>query len=121
MFARTLYVQVRENQFEVRNLDRGQTIRRQASPGFSHPRMLVGNFTLAQQCLKDAVHDARGGGFALTTSVLIHPCENIEGGLSQVEERLFHELAVGAGASQVRVWLGAPLNDAEVIERLRAD
>jgi rod shape-determining protein MreB len=51
--------------------------------------------------------------------VVIHPLEKIEGGLSQVEERLFHELAVGAGASKVVVWAGAPLSDAEVAAKLQ--
>ena len=81
--------------------------------------MLVGNFTAAQSCLKSLLAQARGSGFALSVVVLIHPLEKIEGGLSQVEERLFRELAVGAGASKVLVWIGATLSDSEVIEKLK--
>ena len=81
--------------------------------------MLVGDFTAAQECLKKALSEARGSGFALTTAVVIHPVERIDGGLTQVEERLFYELAVGAGASKVVVWVGAPLSDAEVISKLK--
>lgn len=120
MFAKSLYVQVREDQFQVRNVDDSRSIQRQASPGFSHQRMLVGNFSVAQECLKAALSEARGSGFALFTSVVIHPLEKIDGGLSQVEERLFRELAVGAGASKVVVWVGAPLSDAEVISRIKS-
>jgi rod shape-determining protein MreB len=101
MFAKPLYVQVRENQFLVRNINDSRSFEKRANPVFSHQRMLVGNFTAAQECLKSLLSDARGSGFALSTPVLIHPLERVDGGLTQIEERLFHELALGAGASKV--------------------
>ncbi len=58
-------------------------------------------------------------GLALYAPAVIHPLATLEGGLSQVEERLFQELARGAGASKVIVWVGAPLSDAEVLVKLR--
>ena len=119
MFTKSLYVQVRENQFQVRNVDDSRSIQMKANPGFSHQRMLVGNFTAAQECLKAALSEARGSGFSISTSVVIHPLEKIDGGLTQVEERLFHELAAGAGASKVFVWVGSPLSDAEVISKIK--
>jgi len=119
MFSRFLYVQIRDNHFHIRNVENGQSFQRRAAVDFSHPRMLVGNFTAAQTCLKALLAEARGSGFVITTAVVIHPLEKIEGGLTQVEERLFHELAVGAGASKVCVWVGAPLSDAEVAAKLK--
>lgn len=119
MFAKSLYVQIREDHIQVRNIDDPRSLQKNASSAFSHPRMLVGNFTAAQECLKKAVSEARGSGFALTTAVVIHPLERIDGGLTQIEERVFHELAIGAGASKVVVWVGAPLSDAEVTSKLR--
>ena len=95
-----------------------RSVQRTANPAFSHQRMLVGNFTAAQLCLQAALSEARGSGFALTTSVVIHPLEKIDGGLTEVEERLFHELARGAGATKVLVWVGAPLSDAEVMAKV---
>ena len=41
--------------------------------------------------------------------------EMIDGGLSQVEERAFIELATGAGARKVVLWIGHELSDQEVI------
>ena len=119
MFSRSLYIQVRENHFEVRNIDDLRSIQHRANPGFSHPRMLVGDFALAQSCLKSLVAQARGSGFVLSVAALVHPLEKIEGGLTQVEERLFEELAIGAGASRAVVWTGAPLSDAEVVAKLK--
>lgn len=45
--------------------------------------------------------------------------ERCEGGLSQVEERVLHELAAGAGARKVVVWVGAELSDGEVLAKLK--
>lgn len=119
MFSKSLYIQVRENRIEVRNVEDSRAFSQQANPGFSHPRMLVGDFTAAQACLKSLLAQARGSGFALSGAAIIQPLEKIGGGLSQVEERLFRELAVGAGASRVIVWVGATLDDAEVMARLK--
>ncbi|PKO67103.1 MAG: hypothetical protein CVU20_14765 [Betaproteobacteria bacterium HGW-Betaproteobacteria-14] len=120
MFKRTLYVQVRENRFDIRNIGEGRSYHATASPLFSHPRMLVGDFTAAEACLKRLVVQARSAGFALKTEILIHPLEKLEGGLAQIESRLFRELALGTGASKVVVWSGAHLGDAEVVAKLKA-
>ena len=119
MFKRTLYVQVRENRIDIRNVGDGQTYRATASPPFSHPRMLVGDFTAAQACLKTLAEQARGSGFTLKTEMLIHPMEKLDGGLTQIESRVFAELAAGAGASRVVVWSGAQLSDGEVVAKLK--
>lgn len=46
--------------------------------------------------------------------------EKVEGGLSQVEERVLMERAAGAGAQQTLIWTGEPLSDAQVLEKLKA-
>jgi hypothetical protein len=119
MFKRTLYVQVRENRFDIRNVGDGHSFHATASPPFSHARMLVGDFTAAQVCLTKLAAQARGTGFALKTEMLMHPMEKLEGGLTQLETRLFEELAAGAGASRVVVWVGPQLSDADVVSKLK--
>ena len=47
------------------------------------------------------------------------PMEKTVGGLSQVEERVLHELALGAGARRAVVWVGQALSDREVSEKCR--
>jgi rod shape-determining protein MreB len=119
MFKRSLYVQVRENRFDIRNVGDGRSYHATASPPFSHPRMLVGDFTAAEACLKSLADQSRGSGFAFKTEMLMHPMERLEGGLTQIESRVFRELALGAGASKVAVWVGAPLGDADVVAKLK--
>jgi len=114
MLTKSLYVQVRENQFQVRNVEDARSVQRHATPAFSSHGKLIEDFRAALACLKPALSEARGSGFALSTAVVIHPLERIGETLTQVEERLFRELAIGAGATKVIVWVGAPLSDAEV-------
>ncbi len=119
MLTKSLYVQVRENQFQVRNVDDSRSLQRYASPAFSSQSKLVDNFAEAAKCLKAALSEARGSRFVLSTAVVIHPLEKVDGGLTQVEERLFLELAVFAGATKVIVWVGAPLSDDEVMSKIK--
>ncbi len=119
MFKRLLYIQIRENRIDIRNIGDGRAVHAIAQPPFSHPRLLVGDFAAAQACLKALTEQARGPGLALRTEMLIHPLEKLEGGLTQIEQRLFQELAAGAGASKAVVWSGAPLDDSEVTAKLK--
>jgi hypothetical protein len=81
--------------------------------------MLIGEFTAAQQALKAALKNAEKDRLLrLPPQILMHPLEMIEGGLSQIEERIFLELATGAGASKAMVWLGPELSDEEVKRKL---
>ena len=113
------YVRLRRNQLRVRHLESQIDTTVQAEPPFTTTRMLVGNFTAADQALKAAMRGIVKGRFMLTKPrVLIQPLELIEGGLSQIEERALHELALGAGASKVVVWVGLELSDAEVKQKL---
>ena len=118
-FRKMLYVQVFENLFQVRDIDKLQSFQKSATPPFSHPRMLVGDFAAAVTCLKSVISEALGSSIFLTRPwVLIHPKEKTESGLSPVEERVFLELAQSAGAAKVMVWVGPTLTDSEVTARL---
>ncbi|WP_417069282.1 hypothetical protein [Niveibacterium terrae] len=118
-FRSDLYIKVFENRMLARNIARREAVEISAERAFSHPRMLVGDFVEAQRCLKKAVATANGPGLVLRTRILIQPMEKIEGGLTQVEERLFIELALGGGAAKAIVWIGQPLSDEAVQEKLR--
>ena len=120
MFALTRrhYVQLSENRVRVRDLDSGRECERRAEPPFSHPRMLVADFSAAEACLKGALRELGSGGLALKTEVLMHPLERLEGGLTPIESRCLEELGAGCGAGKVRVWTGARLGDSEARSRL---
>jgi rod shape-determining protein MreB and related proteins len=74
---------------------------------YSTQRLLVGNFTAAQVCLRAAVKEMGGlNPFRFSSLTLrIHPRECIEGGMSEIETRILKELGHGAGAKKVEVIL----------------
>lgn len=61
---------------------------------------------------------ARGGWLRPKPHVLIHPMAMTEGGLRQVEERAFTELAYGAGAGLAVVWAGEALSQEALLATL---
>ena len=73
---------------------------------FSSVRQLVGKFFAAEKCLKDGVERLGVTGlFKRKPVIIIRPKELVEGGLSEVEDRCLRELALGAGAREVKIEL----------------
>lgn len=105
-----IYVQVFSNRFVVKNVDTDHSIVVDRNLEFASPRMLIADFTMAQHQLKAAVKSLRRGAFAPSPQILIHPMEQIEGGVTQVEYRVFVELALGAGAAKAGVHVGPVLS-----------
>lgn len=85
---------------------------------FAHPRSLVSDFTLAEQLLKHQLRRALGKSLlSISPYVVIHPLGSPAGGFTQVERRAFREMALGAGASVVHLWIGRLLTDSEVLSK----
>lgn len=83
---------------------------------FAHPRSLVSDFTIAEVLLRAFVKLAHGTGlFSLAPRIVVHPLGSPAGGFTQVERRAFREMALGAGASDVVVWVGPELSDHEAL------
>lgn len=77
---------------------------------FSHPRLLVGDFHKAEKILMHAVREVCGKKlFSPSPRVVIQPMEKLEGGVTDIELRVFRELCIGAGAREVVVYVGSPL------------
>lgn len=119
MFDTDIYVRISRNLFRVKNLKSGQEAQGIPDKPFSTSRLLVGNFESAQRALKTTVEKVGGTSFLASPNILMHPLEMVEGGLSQVEDRIFQELAIGCGARKVVVWLGAELVNSEITAKLK--
>jgi len=115
--ADAIYVQVFADRFVVNNVDSGESRVVQRDQQYASPRMLVADFTMAQHQLKEVVKSVRRGLRA--PEILIHPMERIDGGVTQVEYRVFVELGVGAGASRVGVHTGAVLSGDAIRKAVR--
>jgi rod shape-determining protein MreB and related proteins len=119
LFGGTVYVLVRRNQFRVRHVESKVEAVFDAEPPFTTTRLLVGQFLAAESLLKRALKQVlKPSFFAPSPQILIQPLEMLEGGLSEVEERVLKEAAIGAGASKVVVWVGPQLSDDDVKAKL---
>jgi hypothetical protein len=118
-----LYLKLSCNQMHLSLLPSGRELRLQADPPFSNQRLLVADFSAAQQLLRRGLAQLLPRRFlrlSLPPQLLIQPLEYLEGGLSQVEERILLELGLGGGARKVRLHLGAELDNAGVLAKLRS-
>ncbi len=81
-----------------------------------HPRTLINDFILAEKLLNAAFrHVAKNKAIAPAPVAVIHPNEQWEGGLTQVELRALRELGEGAGARKVYLWEGQDLTDEQLL------
>lgn len=77
---------------------------------FSHPRVLFADFTVGEKLLQAIFREIHPSSLMPSfTTVVIHPMEKIEGGLTQIEVRAFLELAMNAGARKAAVHEGPEL------------
>ena len=82
---------------------------------FSHPRTLLADFALAEKVLAYFIARVRPRRWwPQPFTLILHPLEKLDGGLTQIELRAFHELGKGCGASHVRIWTGSPLSAYEL-------
>jgi len=114
MFANTLYIQVRKNAFRVRHVEGRKERELAARHPFTTTRLLVGQFREAAALLGEGV-GAMGSRGLVRPVVVLHPMDMVEGGLSEVEERVLVELAKSIGARKVLLHLGPVLTDPQVL------
>ena len=120
LFTADLYIKVYENRFEVKNIsNRGQWATAHSKTPFTTDRLLVGKFSIAEPLLRKLIKKVLPKRLVpYSAKVVIHPVQRVEGGLSEVEERIFNELAEGAGAFRVALHTGNELTDTEVVNLL---
>jgi len=125
VFVRNFMIRVYQNRFEVVPLDSvSESVTIDSTEPFSTPRLLVGDFSLAESALQKAMRSVVPrrwfGLLAPRVSALIHPVEMAEGGLSQVEHRVLEEIAEASGIGRVVIWCRPELSAPEALGRLRA-
>lgn len=72
---------------------------------FTSIRLLIGDFIEAEKCLKQALTEMKV--FSIfhfkKPKLSIHPMEKTEGGLSDIEKRIFMEMGRGVGVKEVEI------------------
>jgi len=108
-----LYVKMKENSFTVKSIKSGNIVTINATTPFSTNRLLIGEFSIAEKLLNSGFKELNKSFF--NPIAIIHPLEKIDDKLSEVEEKVFKELALSAGARKVKLWLGEELTDKELL------
>ena len=126
MFNRILYLKIESNKVTMRDPKTQREVSRVSVVPFTTEHLLAGNFTIAEAAIKDLSRSFFTPGFSfvpgfsfLAPRFVVHPLEMTEGGLSQVEERLFEELGRSSGARSVKLHVGNVLSDQELANFFR--
>ncbi|MDA8880931.1 hypothetical protein N9I26_07360 [Pseudomonadales bacterium] len=116
-----LYIQVLENKFIIQVLDNNES-REIFLPekNFTTKRLLVGDFSAAQDCLSKAIKRLAPKKLFTrkTAAIVMNPMEMYKGGLFEVEERILNELAFSSGAIKVALHTGATLTAKEAKHKI---
>ncbi len=112
------YVKIYKNKIVIKNLSNALPAQMfMPDTPFTSTRLLVGAFSPAVQCLTQAIKSTKTW-LGASPRLLIQPMEMNEGGLSEVEERIFRELGLGAGARKIVLWVGEELANDKALQKL---
>ncbi|XQW85672.1 rod shape-determining protein [Thalassotalea piscium] len=88
---------------------------------FKHNRSFVADFMCAEKILQHGIYTMHNSKIKPAPRVIIHQLEKTDGGLTDIEERVLRELALGAGAREVVIYLGCKINtDVETFDTVKA-
>lgn len=83
----------------------------EVSNPFSHPRVLISHFSKVEKVLTYGIREVLNSGLIPPSPIVImHPMEKLEGGVTEIECRVYRELAMGAGAREVYIHIGRELS-----------
>ncbi len=71
---------------------------------FKHSRSFVADFMCAEKILQHGIYTIHNSIIRPAPRVIIHQLEKTDGGLTDIEERVLRELALGAGAREVVIY-----------------
>ena len=88
---------------------------------FQHTRSFIADFMCAEKVLQHCVYSIHKSRLRSAPRIVIHQLEKTDGGLTDIEDRVLRELALGAGAREVVIYLGPRLNTKiETYEKIKA-
>ncbi len=98
-----IYIKIKRDWVNVTNLETSETVSKSAITPFSTIRNVVSNFNNASATIESAIKDLKLKKSLMSTKILIHQLEGIEGGLSDIEKRALRDIAELVGANKVLI------------------
>ena len=121
IFSSNLYIRIWKNRINVRDVENNIQVEESSAESFTGKRILVGDFTVADQLLRKLIQKINKNKFiVLNQNIVIHPLEMIEGGISQTEARILRELAAVQNARKIILNIGHELSDFEVMNMIKS-
>ena len=94
--GRTVYVRVRKNRMDFRHVETDTEIGLETQPPFTSARLLLADLSAAARLLKVGIGKTTGR-VGLAPTIVFHPMDMVDGGLSEVEEASYLKLGYEAG------------------------
>src|SRR6266446_1230026 len=116
--GRTVYVRVRKNRMDFRHVETDTEIGLETQPPFTSARLLLADLSAAARLLKVGIGKTTGR-VGLAPTIVFHPMDMVDGGLSEVEEASYLKLGYEAGAREVMVLSGAELSNSQLREIMK--
>ena len=111
-----IYVRILENAFDVCNVDLNLSGYAVAEQPFSSIRLAIASFEAARSTLELALKQVyRQRWLKAAPQLIMHQLHLSQGGLSEVELRVLHELALAVGAKHVFLWQGNTLSREQLL------
>jgi len=82
--------------------------------GFDHPRSCINDFEIAAITLRVLINRSVSKLMMILPTIILHPLDKVEGGLTQVEHKALLELGATVGR-KVYVWSGRVLECQELL------
>jgi rod shape-determining protein MreB len=85
---------------------------------FDHPRMILADFDVAVEVLQHFLLRALGRRVFVKPIVILHPLEEMLGGLTAMETKALLDLALRAGAGEAHLLTGDDLSDENILSQI---
>ena len=113
-----LYVKLWKNEIEIKDVEKEKSIREKSVVPFSNSRLLIADFEVAEDFFKKVLLKLKKNyKIKRYNTILVHPMELIEGGISETEKRIFLESFERVDGRAVIVWEGKELSNIEVLKK----
>lgn len=117
-----IYIRILKDEFLLLDVQTGTSLRIPANSTFSGQRTAIGNFTIAEELLSQAIKELmskKATRFLAPSPIMVmHSKYLCEGGLAQAEKRILKELAASSGAMKAYIWEGADLTHEQLVQEI---
>ena len=96
-----VYIKIYPDKIEIVNIKTGQALSKVASTSFSSSRMLIAEFNVAENLIRDILNEL--GLSKRSLKLLIQQMKEFEGGICESEKRILADLGEQAGAVSIQI------------------